>query len=110
MVGVGAAQVVHVQGDLRVIDEALEELARMITALRAIDGLQVFDSAANFVLLRVPDGDRGAGDRFAHLLRQGILVKNMTAFHPMLRGCLRVTVGTAEENAAFLDAMKQSVE
>ena len=83
--------------------------ARMIAALRTIDGLEVFDSAANFVLLRVPDGDRGAGARFAHLLRQGILVKNMTAFHPMLRGCLRVTVGTPEENAAFLDAMRQAI-
>lgn len=80
---------------------------RMIGDLRALDGPQVFDSAANFVLLRVPGGDAGAVALFAHLLQQGILVKNMTAFHSMLRGCLRVTVGTQAENAALLGAIRE---
>jgi histidinol-phosphate aminotransferase len=61
----------------------------------------VFDSAANFFLLRVGDAPRV----FAALLHQGILVKDVSAAHPLLQGCLRVTVGTPAENARFLAAL-----
>jgi histidinol-phosphate aminotransferase len=39
----------------------------------------------------------------------GVLVKNVSALHPLLADCLRVTVGTPEENARMIDALKASL-
>jgi histidinol-phosphate aminotransferase len=77
------------------------ERARLSTRLRAIAGVQAFDSQANFVLFRMPQ----AQAVYAHLHRCGILVKNLAGSHPALADCLRVTVGTPAENDAFLAAM-----
>lgn len=78
---------------------------RLLTELRSIDGVQVFDSAANFVLLRVANG----AQVFANLLQRRILVKDVAGMHPLLRNCLRVTVGNAQENASFLLALRASL-
>ena len=64
----------------------------------------VYPSAANFILFRVGEADRV----FAALKAAGILVKNMHGSHPSLENCLRVTVGTTEENDRFLAALKDA--
>jgi histidinol-phosphate aminotransferase len=85
------------------------ERARLIGRLGALaatrPGTEVFDSDANFFLLRVGDAPRV----FAALLRQGILVKDVSASHPLLRGCLRVTVGTEAENERLFQALLASI-
>ena len=44
-------------------------------------------------------------------LRPGerVLVKNVSGLHPLLANCLRLTVGTPEENALMIDALKASL-
>ncbi len=74
----------------------------LIAALRPMAGVEVFDSDANFFLMRVAD----APQVFAGLLQRGILIKDVSASHPLLHGCLRVTIGTPEENARFLLALE----
>jgi histidinol-phosphate aminotransferase len=78
---------------------------RLLGELRAIAGVTAYDSAANFILLRVADGPGTC----AGLLRRGILVKDVGAMHPLLRDCLRVTVGAAEENALFVLALREAL-
>lgn len=77
--------------------------AGLDAGLRRLAGLAVFPSEANFILFRVPAGR--AGEIFAGLKQDGILIKNLDGTLPALRDCLRVTVGRPEENAAFLDAL-----
>lgn len=76
--------------------------------LSSIDGLTPYDSQANFILLRVPAGR--AVEIFSSLKQQGILVKNLHGASMLLQDCLRITVGTAEENDAFLAALKNSLK
>jgi histidinol-phosphate aminotransferase len=85
--------------------EIRAERARLLDALRAQPGVTAFDSAANFILFRVADPDAV----FAGLKARGILIKNVARMHPLLAGCLRTTVGTRQENDAFLDALKASL-
>jgi histidinol-phosphate aminotransferase len=40
---------------------------------------------------------------------RGVLVKNVSRMHPLLANCLRLTVGTADENAQMLVAMQASL-
>ena len=78
----------------------------LINALRALDGVEkVWPSEANMVLLRVRD----AGRAQVEMKARGVLVKNVSAMHPLLVNCLRLTVGTREENAQMLAALKESL-
>lgn len=64
-------------------------------------GLTVFPSQANFLLVRLPDADAA----FAALRDARILVKNFAHAHPLLANCLRITVGTPDENDALVRAL-----
>lgn len=77
----------------------------MAEALACLPGVRVFPSAANFLLIRVPQAEQV----FVKLLKQKILVKNVGKMHVLLENCLRVTVGTPEENSLFLDAFSASL-
>ncbi len=70
--------------------------------LLGLPGVVPFPSSANFILFRVSD----APAAFAGLRQNGILVKNLHGSHPMLEHCLRVTVGTPEENECFVKALR----
>ncbi|MCU6500774.1 histidinol-phosphate transaminase [Rugamonas sp. A1-17] len=79
--------------------------ADLMAALAALPGVQVFPSAANFILIRVPNSD----DAYAKLLSRKVLIKNVGKMHDVLANCLRITVSTPEENSAFLDAFAASL-
>ncbi|WP_462320195.1 pyridoxal phosphate-dependent aminotransferase [Halochromatium sp.] len=99
-----------------VLDEQTEmirsERSRLADALAGLDsdqrGLQVFPSEANFLLVRTASGR--AGSLFSGLRERGILIKNLDGAHPMLTDCLRITVGTPDENAALLDALAELLD
>ncbi len=78
---------------------------QLLDRMRGLAGVQVFDSAANFLLFRVAD----APDVFAKLLQQRILIKDVSGAHPLLQNCLRVTIGTAEENGRFFEILRASI-
>ncbi len=82
------------------------ERERLIAALRAMPGiLKCWDSEANMVLVRMAD----AGAVFAALKARKILIKNVSTMHPLLGNCLRLTVGSADENAQLLAALQTSL-
>jgi histidinol-phosphate aminotransferase len=72
--------------------------------LSVIDDLTVYPSAANFILFRTAAGQ---ADRvFTGLKEQRVLIKNLHKAGSALADCLRVTVGTAQENQQFLAALQ----
>ena len=71
--------------------------------LRTLKGVTVFPSEANFFLIRVADADRV----FESLKRQGVLIRNLNS--PALKNCLRVTVGTPDENRILLTALREAL-
>jgi len=80
-----------------------QDRADLFAGLQALPQLTVYPSEANFILFRVPSGQAPA--IHAGLRDAGILIKILDGSAPALADCLRVTVGTAEENAAFLKAL-----
>jgi len=78
--------------------------ALLLTALRSLPGVTVYPSEANFILFRTPTGQATA--IFTALRERRILIKNLSHAGGALADCLRVTVGTPAENAAFLDALR----
>jgi histidinol-phosphate aminotransferase len=90
--------------------DVLEEQAARIRSdrkslgetLKALKGVTVYPSEANFFLVRVPDADR----TYAALKQQNVLVRNL---NPGIRNCLRVTVGTPEENRILITALREAL-
>ena len=81
------------------------ERARLQAALQAVPNVKAFPSEANMILVRVPDSKRC----FEGMKARGVLVKNIAGLHPLLANCVRLTVGTPEENTLMIDALKASL-
>ncbi|RZS58416.1 histidinol-phosphate transaminase [Sphaerotilus mobilis] len=82
-----------------------DERQRLLAALAAMPGVRrVWPSEANMILIRVAD----SAATFAALKAAGVLIKNVAGLHPLLANCLRLTVGTADENRQMIDALRSS--
>ena len=77
------------------------ERERMLASLGSIGWLRPFPSQANFVLCQVLGRD--AKEVWAGLRRQGVLVRRYS--HPLLRDCIRITVGRPQDTDRLLEAL-----
>jgi histidinol-phosphate aminotransferase len=84
--------------------ELRSERERLQKALKEM-GLKSWPSDANMILVRVPH----AAASFEGMRARKVLVKNVSRMHPLLAGCLRLTVGTAEENTQMLSALQATL-
>ncbi len=80
------------------------ERERLSAALAALDGVRVYPSRANFLLMRTPPGRAMAWHQ--GLRERGVLIKALHGAHPMLTDCLRPTVGTPAENDALIAGLR----
>ncbi len=80
----------------------VRDRALFAAALAAIDGVEVFSSEANFLLIRVANSQL----LFEFLLSMKILLKHTGTGHPLMRNTLRITVGMPDENAQVIAAVK----
>jgi len=82
-----------------------EQRAMLQRALAALPGVTCWPSDANMILVRVPDAQQA----FEGLKSRGVLVKNVSRMHALLANCLRLTVGTPDENVRLLAALQASL-
>ncbi len=86
----------------------IERLIALRESLRAdlagIPGLRVYPSRANFLLVELEKADPKAV--FEAVYRRGILIRDVTSY-PRLSRCLRISVGSEEENGALLRALRE---
>ena len=82
-----------------------EERERVFAALRKVEGVRPYPSHANFILFEVGNPARV----FDGLIERGILIRNVTSY-PLLDNALRVSIGKAEENTLFLDALEETLK
>jgi histidinol-phosphate aminotransferase len=103
---VAGCQALQFEAEMRArVTTLVAERHRLAGALARLPGLTVYPSGANFVLIRV-DGD--GHELWQRLVERGILVRDFSRW-PRLDNCLRVTVGTPEEDDALLTAMREAL-
>lgn len=85
------------------IDILKTERERVFNELSAIGRLKAFPSEANFITVRVPDADA----LFNTLKENRILIKKLHGAHPLLAECVRITIGSPEQNDAVLDIIRK---
>ena len=81
----------------------------LLKKLADVPDVQVFSSQANMLLLRLGGPPGRASDVFEGLKARGVLVKNVSTMHPLLANCLRLTVGSPDQNAQLLDALRAAL-
>ncbi|MBR5260145.1 MAG: histidinol-phosphate transaminase [Eggerthellaceae bacterium] len=86
------------------IDEIIAERGRVMEALAAIPGVKPYPSDANYILFAV----EGADQAWAYLYDRGVLIRDFSS-SAMLEGTLRASIGTPEQNDAFLAALEDFV-
>ena len=93
--------------------DIVAQRAVVLESLGGMPGVRAYRSDANMVLVRLLSdtgaGASAAGAVFQRMKARGVLVKNVSALHPLLANCLRLTIGTAEENRAMLETLKESL-
>lgn len=84
------------------VDELLVSRKALAEALKPLNCVQhIYPSDANFILVRVDDPDA----LYSFLCEHGIIVRNRNRVEKCA-GCLRITIGTQEENTQLLNAIK----
>ncbi|HSB32974.1 MAG TPA: histidinol-phosphate transaminase [Nitrospirota bacterium] len=87
----------------RQISRLISERQRLYNALSRMQGVTAYPSETNFILIRTLSDASRTQER---LKQAGILVKNLNRPGP-LKNCLRVTVGTPEENREFFRTLER---
>ncbi|MEQ3362879.1 histidinol-phosphate transaminase [Raoultibacter massiliensis] len=86
----------------RGIVSIIEERSRLVDELRKLPEVKAYPSDANYILFKA----EGAGEIWQSLYDRGILVRDFSAAEH-LTDCLRVTIGSPEENERFMAALKE---
>ena len=87
------------------IDSIKKERIRLLKELAKIKSINTYPSDSNFILFQATKNGENV---FRNLMENRILIRNLGS-HPMLKNCLRVTIGTKEENDQFLDKLKKAI-
>ncbi len=77
----------------------------LMQSLTEISGLTIYPSEANFVLVKTQNGM--ASIWHEELKNRKILIKNLHGSHALLQDCLRITVGSADQNEELCNALKE---
>jgi histidinol-phosphate aminotransferase len=85
------------------VERLRAERARLLDALRTMEGLVVYPSESNFILCRLLGRDALALKRA--LEQEGVLVRHFD--RPDLRNCIRISVGRPQDSDALLSAIKK---
>jgi histidinol-phosphate aminotransferase len=88
-----------VDAEISNIKRGKEELLKQLLEVKYV--VKVYPTDANFILLKVDNADL----RYQQLIDKGVVVRNRNS-QPLCENCLRITVGTSEENKQLMKTLK----
>lgn len=89
-----------IKSEIESIITQREELLKVLLDIKFVD--KIYSTEANFILVKVDDANK----RYAELIGKGIVIRNRTT-QPLCDNCLRLTVGTEQENMKLIEVLKQ---
>jgi histidinol-phosphate aminotransferase len=88
-----------VKNEIDTIIRQREDLLKVLLDVKFVS--KIYPTEANFILIKVDDANK----RYQELINKGIVIRNRTT-QPLCDNCLRLTIGTAEENKKLMEALK----
>jgi histidinol-phosphate aminotransferase len=92
------ADIEKIQMEIDSIIIQREDLLKVLLNVKFVS--KIYPTEANFILIKVDDANR----RYDELIAKGIVIRNRTT-QPLCENCLRLTIGTAEENKKLMEAL-----
>jgi histidinol-phosphate aminotransferase len=89
------------------IRKGIESRQYLYDEISKIDGLHVFPSKSNFMLIRVKDTGFTASELALELMKKGIIVRDCTSFKGLDEYWIRISICTLEEDEKFIDILKE---
>jgi histidinol-phosphate aminotransferase len=90
-----------IQSEIKSIIKQREELLKILLDIKYVE--KIYPTEANFILIKVDDANK----RYDDLIAKGIVIRNRTT-QPLCENCLRLTIGTEEENKKLINAITLS--
>lgn len=87
-----------IQSEIKSIVKQREELLKVLLDIKYVE--KIYPTEANFILIKVDDANK----RYDNLIAKGIVIRNRTT-QPLCENCLRLTIGTEEENKKLIAAL-----
>jgi histidinol-phosphate aminotransferase len=87
-----------IQSEIKAIIKERQELLKVLLDVKYVE--KIYPTEANFVLIKVDDANK----RYDDLIAKGIVIRNRTT-QPLCDNCLRLTIGTEEENKKLIEAL-----
>lgn len=87
-----------IQSEIVTIIEQRDELLKILLDIKYVE--KIYPTEANFILIKVDDANK----RYDDLIAKGIVIRNRTT-QPLCENCLRLTIGTEEENKKLIEAL-----
>jgi len=87
------------------VAEVKKRRKELYEGLRTVRGVHPYPTDANFVFFRC---DFDSDHIYRNLIAQGVLIKNLNS-SGVMKNCMRVTVGSGEENEEFLQALRNAI-
>lgn len=88
-----------IQSEISSIIEQRSALLKVLLHVNYVE--KIYPTEANFILIKVDDANK----RYDDLIAKGIVIRNRTT-QPLCENCLRLTIGTKEENKKLIEALK----
>jgi histidinol-phosphate aminotransferase len=88
----------RIEHEIAAIVKQREELLKVLLDVNYVD--KIYPTEANFILIKVDDANK----RYDDLIAKGIVIRNRTT-QPLCENCLRLTIGTEEENKKLIEAL-----
>jgi histidinol-phosphate aminotransferase len=88
-----------IQAEISSIIKQRDELLKVLFDIKFVE--KIYPTEANFILIKVDDANK----RYDDLIAKGIVIRNRTT-QPLCENCLRLTIGTEEENKKLIEAIR----
>jgi histidinol-phosphate aminotransferase len=88
-----------IKSEIQAIIKQREELLKVLLDVKYVE--KIYPTEANFILIKVDDANK----RYDDLIAKGIVIRNRTT-QPLCDNCLRLTIGTEEENKKLIEAIR----
>ncbi|MBW0454088.1 MAG: histidinol-phosphate transaminase [Candidatus Kinetoplastibacterium crithidii] len=104
--------ILEIISNKNILDEQTKQILKnkelLKSELEKFSDITVFPSHANFILIKICN-KFDATDLYEKLKKGGVLIKNLSNSHYLLKNCLRVSIGTFEENLILLNILKNLI-
>jgi len=93
----------------RYAEDLVKERDRLLSRMAKIEGVTAYPSETNFILFKITRDQLLSSTVTRALRRRGVFVRDFGS-NPLLKNCVRVTVGPRNMNERFVDALREVLE